>query len=739
MSRTLRCVFAALVIVIAARSGNGCGPDFPQAFYTSRIAPDPPIESYAAGKLGIVQPTYARRYLIVAYDVLSGRPLSAFEQATFSNINPAPDNQDLIVGYAHWQEARKLVLPDAVVSDTPDATRLLPGQQFQYYVNCLPDAYEIAARTLKTRIAAHKSETGNLQHWVSGQDIVFQNCKAGTAIPASLPNVPKWLQQDRAYQIASAHFYSEDFDSARLEYNAIAADPASPWATAANYLVARTDIRQAMLTPKPPDLARLKQAEQHLEKLLQTKRAGAYAESARGLLNYIRFRTQPDAQAVALAKEITGRNEDQRFAQDVTDLTRLFDRGTPNDDVRKQCELIDWVFTMQSTGKADMDHALERWRTTRKEQWLVAALTKSAPDGPASAELIDAAKLVPPSSPAFASVVFHRAVMLNAAHRSDEVRAALDDILPDARTSQPISTVNALLHERMLAADSLPDFFAHLVRRPANYGYGRQPLDPDIANNPAVLSSILCASEQDESNEERALRFDEGGAALLNQSMPLSQIIAGIDNEPMPSHLRFELSLAAWTRAAILGDSAVADHLISKLSACDPRLQPFLLEFRRAKSPEAQRFAAVYTLLHFPGLQPYVATNLARTTDLEKIDNYRRNWWCTDDASPQIKPSPPPFLTEQMLAQAKKEQAILQQASPAPKYLALESTAWAKANPKDPRSPEALALSIRATRFGCSGGNTGETGAASKAAFDLLHSQYPNSEWAKKYPYWFKD
>ena len=55
-------------------------------------------------------------------------------------------------------------------------------------------------------------------------------------------------------------------------------------------------------------------------------------------------------------------------------------------------------------------------------------------------------------------------------------------------------------------------------------------------------------------------------------------------------------------------------------------------------------------------------------------------------------------------------------------------------HPKDPRVPEALHLAVRATRVGCT--DVGSS-AESKAAFQLLHRQYPQSEWAKNTKYYF--
>jgi hypothetical protein len=44
-------------------------------------------------------------------------------------------------------------------------------------------------------------------------------------------------------------------------------------------------------------------------------------------------------------------------------------------------------------------------------------------------------------------------------------------------------------------------------------------------------------------------------------------------------------------------------------------------------------------------------------------------------------------------------------------------------------------LAVRATRYGGSDKNTGTW---SKRVFEMPHQKYPDTEWAKKTPYWFK-
>jgi hypothetical protein len=71
----------------------------------------------------------------------------------------------------------------------------------------------------------------------------------------------------------------------------------------------------------------------------------------------------------------------------------------------------------------------------------------------------------------------------------------------------------------------------------------------------------------------------------------------------------------------------------------------------------------------------------------------------------------------------------------APIYLANNILAWAKQAPDDPRIPEALHGTVRASRYTCY--FDPKITKYSKAAFELLHRKYPNSEWTKKTKYYF--
>ena len=143
-----------------------------------------------------------------------------------------------------------------------------------------------------------------------------------------------------------------------------------------------------------------------------------------------------------------------------------------------------------------------------------------------------------------------------------------------------------------------------------------------------------------------------------------------------------------------------------------PLSKTYLEQYASAQSREERRFAAVFTILHFPGMRPYVDSP-PRTTAFSKIDNYRENWWCSDVGSivdsgnaekdtlsdiqlnqlsrQMVLPSPP-FLSPDQARDAQSELKQLQKIGAAADYLPATVLQWVKAHPDDPRHPRRFTL-----------------------------------------------
>jgi hypothetical protein len=246
--------------------------------------------------------------------------------------------------------------------------------------------------------------------------------------------------------------------------------------------------------------------------------------------------------------------------------------------------------------------------------------------------------------------------------------------------------------------------------------------------------------------------FDFDVVTTFNRHLPLSVLKEAAKSATLPVHLRRDLAQATWLRAVILDDFKTADDLVPTFKSLLPQLAPLLNEFLATNQPAEKKSIAFYAWLKFPGLEPVVDQGIGRETELNVRDQYRDNWWCSAAISsdPQItadeNDSPisftaeankaPAFLSTAETTAAAGEYSTLKALGAGPNYISRQVIEWANRNPKDPRVPEALHLAVYTTRYGCT---DKETARWSKAAYDVLHRKYPNSTWAKRTKYWFKD
>jgi hypothetical protein len=756
MTLTRRLIAISLAIILLnGTTALACGPFTLEAIFTYTVHPEIPFEQFAAGRIGVVQPSYARSYLYTAYRHLSGLNFTASEQKALVDlwherlgIGPNEDEASA-PSSAVWLESRKKV-PGVRDRSEIDVYRAREKpNEYESFVNCNHDAFETAAKTLAERIVEYKSDSAALLKWISAQDQVFSNCSSGSFIPDPLPADARLLErQDRAYQIAAAHFYSTNFDEAKKRFEEIAADDNSRWHFMSAYMVARTLIRKASLGAPEQKQESLQAAQSQLAKILAVKSFANLHASATRLRNLIRLRLNPNERVHELARILTDKKQNDNLKQDLWDYTTLLDQNLETDEKKaaaklKDEDLSDWITTIQLLDAGGLDHALERWQTTHNDAWLIAVLSKIDGQHSKTAELIAQAMNVKVSAAAFPSARFHAARLLIESGKHNEARTLLDQLLKSNRDQFDQSSLNLLISQRMRLATTLDDFLVYVPREPAAYSWNDDGRELPVADP--------ISAEVDDAKFKTRFDYDAGEA--FNNRMPLAVLKQAVLSRRLPAPLRTDLAQAVWLRAVLLGDLKTADEVVPTLRELVPELSPLLDDYMKATTPQAKKFAAIYAWLKSPGLEPVVDVGVGRTTrSIQEQDSYRDNWWCRaafpppadqDDSKADAPTSftarntqPLLFVSATEKAAAEREWNALSASGAAPNYLAREVIQAANRMPDDPRMAEALHLAVKSTRYGCTDKDTARW---SKAAFDVLHRKYPNTTWAKKTPYWFKE
>lgn len=734
--RTLVAAIVAIGLLDGTQPLEACGPFIQRAVFTLTRHPDEPLSRFATGNLGVLQPTYARSYLAVAYRHLMGVPLGTEARRSADQLWQErlgrPWDERLPAAVEAWRARRRLVLSVALPGDL-ELFRRVPGSQFADYPNCNADAFRGAARTLEALENAHGAASAVVAEWVRAQETVFDNCAGGEHLPPpTVTAAAPGAQTQRAYQMAAANFYAGRFAEAEALFRGIAADASSPWRTLGRYLVARTLVRRATLSAGAGEVDRavLARADAELRSVLEDPALAEVHQAARGLRGFVRFRLEPERRLHELAQALSARDAAVEFKQDLADYTILLDKiigeaappsfaGVPA--LTREDAITDWIVTFQTTDRASLDHAVRRWDATKALPWLVAAISKIEHDDPRALAIIAATRQIRSESSALTSLAYHAARLKIDGGQTTAARADLDGVLGDRIGSLPTSARNQFLALRTRVAVSLDEFLRFAQRLPAattlTFDDTERALDDKesrLARTPGLRA------------------FDLDASAVLNDQVPLSKLTASATLATLPANLRRRIAIAAWTRGVVLGDADTARSLVPALAALVPEMRTGLTEYASVTDDNARALGGLVLVLGFPGTRPFVTAGLDREAPIGRLDNYRNNWWCALDAPPAA--SAPAFLSTADLAAAATERARLRAFGTAPNHLASEAVRLATLRPDDPKSPEALHLAVRATRFGCTDQGTG---AASRRAFDLLHKKYPGSAWARRTPYWY--
>lgn len=343
MAHLIRFTLSLTLIFALTHTIMPCGPSYVSPLFTIKHAPEDPYLDYARGRIGIVKPEFRRSVLYAAYRWINANGPGLEEQnamidvwnADFKNKDYIDD--DVTEAVKNWVEKRKDVLGKDEKVPTIYVEREYGG--YDFFPNCTKNAFETATETLSSRIGSYGLDSKDVKAWLTGQDAVFSNCSSGDQMPAAVAQgSPEWLQKDRAYQMAAAEFYSLDYDKAKEMFAAIAEDNASPWKETADYLVARTLIRQASLSK---DTQKTKVYYEEAEQRLLNFTGGKFAESAEKMLGLIKYRIHPEERVGELGRKLSG-GGGTNFRQDLIDYTWLLDkfeaRVLEEEDARDEAE-----------------------------------------------------------------------------------------------------------------------------------------------------------------------------------------------------------------------------------------------------------------------------------------------------------------------------------------------------------------------------------------------------------------
>jgi hypothetical protein len=440
-------------------------------------------------------------------------------------------------------------------------------------------------------------------------------------------------------------------------------------------------------------------------------------------------------------------------------------------------------------------HAIGRWRRGDGLHWAVAAMARIAPEDPERDALLAVfdeierrsrrCTMSKAEAVAYAPMFFH-AVRLRLTSGAIE---AASQLLTEHRTERRWYVVQAVFESlRYLIGRGQAERARQLLAVVDNEELRQETL---LNGARRVLAKDLTALLA-----TGAEAWQPDLLALLNL-MPVRVLAEAGKSPAISEKVRANIVRVAWTRAYLLREESTVRTLTPTLRALYPELVPYLDRIAGAWSFRQRDNMTTMMLLRVPRMSTQLYPTMPDFGNdpdfLERIDRHNHsdnNWWCRFDVDrhrtqlfvqviggavglwgderqprwrtrwnarnrPEDDQSPPGrdaaikaaidelIRTQPIFHLIDWEELRMLEAIPnGAQFLSERVIRWAETSTsfdrligRDELLPEALHLSVRATRYGCQ--RDGGHGRYSRKAFTILHRQFADTEWAKRTPYWF--
>ena len=770
---------AAMSLASLPAVASGGGEESPPEF-NSPWGPVRPTSDLASGSLGVVESSWWRKPLLLAWYRFNGLPISskvldAFDYGTQSTV--------VSDGVAAWWAESKAVaglqVPESVRADT----QAVLGNRWDTFENCPGAAWDQARSTLADRSKAWGANSPALRDWLQVQHRVFARCPLGPTyfrkdlasgaqinpeytkqfvledmtIPDAPAGAPDLLVKDRAYQRAVALMYQGHYKEAEGAFKMIAQDGKSPWQEWGMYLAFRSRLRNVQVTTLPdntydpcqaPECVKRRADERTLRetesrrlrddiaRALQAARSAKKPDEVRRLGDLdalVGARLDPSRRFVELAGVLTTPATDaDEFRRAVTDYLLLHRQFAPSepmgewlaglingyDPTKAPCRIGNGEAKPQSNSPDSAE------TECRRLQWSQQSLRRFEQNPTQYAWLFSAAALARRNDP-------HVATLLAAMEKTPENHpGAATFMLQRLRLGgreDGLRLASALTKRPDITSDYSARNRVREYRLWHATSLSDFCRDAQREHGSAFDRDTLLRSQPPDPKAEPSWGWDYDTNWILNYELPHSALIATAQTAECLPSLRSLAASMAWSRAILRKDVAAARQAATVLTD--------------TITPPNARVLAIADDTAFL-LEAGLTAQAARTggrcrIGAPKPDEYRPDYEeVIGNLAPSLGHYAKNMLTSERYAEWQRERKLLD-ALPDLDSVWMENVlSFAKAFPEDERVPSLLRDAVYRTRMNwCADDSAGQL---SHDAFDLLKSKYPKSKEARTTKYWFK-
>ena len=684
----------ALLLLQKPKPAESCGPMFDYAILHYTLHPDFPLDKFAAGHLGILEPTYARSYLTVAYRYMSGLTIDAKGQRSLNAMwedrlgefrrwedEDQPRRKIDSSWQDRWESLMEKQLPwranDERLFDTnrneysviekivdhefgraehyPDTPRwhrreeleakLYPAtlklqieeaRKHHTFEYVFEGAFENAVITHRSLAHQYGAKSPEAFDWVATMDTVLSNL----ALPSQArSDASTTLRKNREYLIGASLFYRGEFNLARERFFSIAGDISSPWHDIAPYMAARTLVREALLADDSSPIFRpaLKEAIRELNLILGSQPKPQVRDWTLHLLRTARAHYDWNGRCNELAVNILLPHVSDSIADLVVDYTATMDHTLEDAGTRDRYWERPAFDRLPKDRGEDMTDWIETFQTVDSgarvyvfDKWQKKKTLQWLVSAISRATIKDK----------IANALIAASENISAANPAYQMvryhQARL--LMAKGEEDRARTVIDAVLdaaRNQYFPASSRNQFHELRLNLARNY----DEMVAFLERRPAAISGDESGAEipysAKDKDTKQDLKFltplDESGVQLLNYSIPNAYFARLGATQTFSHELRARLCVTGWVRAVLTAEDELAQQCAAMYVKEMPTKKSLFSRYLAAKTASVRHFEAIDILLRSSGFSPYFKSGLNRFEDDNEVDHFRDNWWVSEE------------------------------------------------------------------------------------------------------------
>lgn len=773
MNKLIKILLLTLILFLTCKfTVIACGPGFPEYIYdSSQILTDyyPLISGVGSTDIKkipilnqnfeVIAPLWGPEYMLPVYLASKNKQFPDNLKTAWVTSVKDPDKYPITGFYGKeyntyksikdWMEVRNKYSK----IDSTDAENLL--KDYPFYIDKATDI-RFQTATKKLIDLGKRFNQGELAQWINYQDQMFGMYFTSSPLPVTLSSPNSWqifvlsikkllkinitekylpseMVQENEYQLAAIEYYKENYDKAIEMFNNIYSNKNNVRHNDAalslgwSYISKANQKHESDLKAESKDAEKnyiesLKIAQSYYEKILTDSSLSDVKLEIDKYFDYVLYRTDPVARLVRAGKIILTTNDQDEFLRNQDDYINLWYKyfynqiGNKKDVPEYQQyskkikesgdEFSQFLLAWMDLKSYSLDENINKYKETQSALWLIVAQRQVSPDNQQWSYINNEINKINSDSPFYLTAQYYNLSSQSSDPKLKEtIKEPIKKLIAQSEKNKQYNTQNLFNNLMFNLSDNLMEKQKYSMMNYLNL----------YSTWFEQTSWVPYYQYLDFETKDREFFISKEMKQTL-ASTDLDKLNDLLSNENIfTPKIKQYLRLLLFTKATVENRLDISKNIAVLLAKNNSIISVDLSAFIKSKNIEEQKYLAARFILNYPGVTDLSNDNfdeflLGSVSDIKTIDNFKRNW----DIS----------LEDVVVQNTDKMQNKIGEAVD---KIIID---FASNNPKYQSVPESLSQLVDFAHFG--------PGTSGQKAFQLLHTNYPSSTWAKQTPYWYE-